>query len=590
MDPQGVAFVPQPLHRALFNVQFARRLARLTRLYWRSPDGGRGALLLAVAVGLELATVYGNFVLADAQRRIYDALQERAAPAFFAGVGLFAGVVLAFVFISTYRIFVRQALEIRWRTWLTDHLLEDWMNPNACSQMEAVRADADNPDQRIAEDVRNSVASALGLSLSLLAALATLVTFAGLLWRMSGDWPVQIGGARFEVPGFMMWVAFLYAAVASWITHRVGRRLVPINFDRLRFEADFRFGLVRFRENAEAIGLAGGESFEERSAIDRFARVVGNFWELIRAQRNLTLWTTGIGQLNGAVPLLVAAPGYFLGQLTLGRVAQTGIAYGQVSGALAWFVNAYQEIAQWRASIERLLTLIDAMDAARARHAAPGGLRVDEGERDAVQLEDLHLALPDGRALLDAGTASIAAGERVAVVGPSGAGQTTLFRALAGRWPFGRGHIAMPPRARTMFLAQQPYLPIATLRAALAYPSPDASFSDDKMREALRLVDLGHLSTRFDETDHWEKSLSGGEQQRLGIARALLHEPHWLFLDDATAALDEDAERRVYEFLAERLPGAAIVSIAHRPSVARYHARRWTLVPHPDGPAELQAA
>jgi len=582
--------VSQPLHRAVFDLRFARRFGRLTGLYWRSGDARRAKLLLGLSVALELGTVYGNFVLADAQRRIYDALQDRAAPAFFAGVGMFAAVMLAFVLVSTYRIFVRQALEIRWRTWLTDHLLVEWISPHACSQMESVHAEADNPDQRIAEDVRNYVASALGLSLSLLAALATLVSFAGLLWGMSAGWRIQIAGAHFEIPGFMMWVAFLYAALASWITHRVGRRLVPINFDKLRFEADFRFGLVRFRENAEEIGLAGGESVEERSAIARFGKIVGNWWQLIRAQRNLTLLTTGIGQLNGVVPLLVAAPGYFLGQLTLGRVAQTGIAYGQVSGALAWFVNAYQEIASWRASVERLLTFTDAMHGLRTRYSDPAGLCVDAGERDAVQLEDLKLSLPDGRPLLDAGTASIAPGERVAVVGPSGAGQTTLFRALAGRWAFGRGRISMPPRTGTMFLSQQPYLPIATLRAALSYPSPEGAFSDEAIRDALQQVDLDHLAVRLDEIDHWEKSLSSGEQQRLAIARALLHQPEWLFLDDATSALDEDAERHAYELLEKRLPKAAIVSIAHRPSVARYHQRRWTLVPHPGGPAQLQAA
>jgi putative ATP-binding cassette transporter len=580
--------LPQPI-RPLFDVQFARRLGQLTRLYWGSRDARKGALLLGLAASLELAAVYGTFVLADANRRIYDALQDRAAPAFFAGVGLFAVAVSGFVLVSTYRIYVRQALEIRWRTWLTEYLLASWISPPACSQMQVVHSEADNPDQRIAEDVRNYVASSLGLSLSLLAAVATLVSFAGLLWRMSSEWPVQIGGRHFEVPGFMMWIAVAYAAFASWITHRVGRPLVPINFDKLRFEADFRFGLVRFRENAESIGLAGGEAFEERSAVGRFQRIVSNWWDLIRAQRNLTLLTTGIGQLNGVVPLLVAAPGYFLGNLTLGRVAQAGIAYGQVSGALVWFVNAYQEIAQWRASIERLLTFKDALDAASARQCVDA-LTVAAGERDAVQLDDVELALPDGRALLEGGSASIAPGERVAVVGPSGAGQTTLFRALAGRWPYGSGHIVMPARDRTLFLPQRPYLPIGTLRAALAYPSADASFSDDDTREALRLVGLGDLGTQLDTSEHWEKRLSVGQQQRLAIARALIHDPQWLFLDDATAALDEDEERRVYSVLTERLPKASLVSIAHRASVARYHTRRWTLVPHPDGPAELQAA
>jgi len=337
--------MPATHPRALFDVHFARRLWRLTRRYWTSADAPRGGLLLTLAIALELGTVYGAVELADAQRRIYDALQDRIATAFMQGVALFIGVVLVFVLISTYRIYVRQALEIRWRNWLTDDLLQDWISPHACCQMELVRAEADNPDQRIAEDARNYVASALGLSLSLLAAIATLVSFSRLLWDLSGDWPIRVAGTEIQVPGLMMWVAIAYAVVASWITHRLGRRLVPINFDRLRFEADFRFGLVRFRENAEAVGLAGGENYERLGSLERFGRVVENWWQLIRAERNLNLFTSGIGQLNGAVPLLLAAPGYFFGSLTLGRVAQTGIAYSQVSGALAWFVNAYQEIA-----------------------------------------------------------------------------------------------------------------------------------------------------------------------------------------------------------------------------------------------------
>jgi putative ATP-binding cassette transporter len=498
--------------------------------------------------------------------------------------------VMLFVVVSVYRIYVRQALEIRWRNWLTDHLLELWVSPQACCQMELLRGEADNPDQRIAEDARNYVASALGLSLSLLSALATLVSFAGLLWTLSGDWQMRLAGKEFHIPGFMMWVAIAYAAIASWITHRVGRRLVPINFDRLRLEADFRFGLVRFRENAEAVGLAGGTDRERMRAHERFLSVVGNWWDLIRAQRNLALFTTSIGQLNGAVPLLVAAPGYFIGRLTLGAVAQTGIAYGQVSGALVWFVNAYQEIAQWRASIERLLTFTDAIDTTRARLLRPGGLRVEEGADDSLRIQGLHLELPNGRALLDGGDATIAPGDRVVVVGPSGAGQTTLLRAIAGHWPFGRGHIELPAHARTMFLPQQPYLPIATLRAAISYPSPEGAFPDEKIREVLRVLGLDYLVERLDETDHWEKVLSGGEQERLALARVLLHEPDWVFLDDATAALDEETEGRAYQILEQRLPRATLVSIAHRPAVARYHGRRWTLVPQPGGPALLQAA
>jgi putative ATP-binding cassette transporter len=388
----------------------------------------------------------------------------------------------------------------------------------------------------------------------------------------------------------MMWVALAYALLATWIAHRVGRPLVPLNFDRLRLEADFRFGLVRFRENAEAIALADGEARERGSAHARFERVVGNWWELIRAQRNLALYTAGIGQANQVVPLLVAAPGYFLGRLTLGSVTQTGIAYAQVSGALTWFVNAYQEIALWRASVERLVTFADALAAAEARLAAPEAVRVEAARDARLQLRDLVLALPDGRVLLDRANAAIEPGERLVVLGPSGSGQTLLLRALAGHWPFGSGAVQIPAGARTFFLSQRPYLPIGTLRSAVAYPSPEGAFSDDEIRAALRAAELGALSQRLDDTDHWEKRLSGGEQQRLAFARALLHQPDWIFLDDATAELDEEAEARVYRLLADRLPQATILSIAHRPGVARFHARRWTLVPHPGGAATLEAA
>lgn len=581
--------VPEARPRAVFGLHFARRLWSLARLYWRSPDAAKGGLLLAAAIGLELGTVFGNFVLAEAQRGIYDALQLKQLGAFLQGIGLFLAAVLGFVLASTYRIYLRQLLEIRWRRWLTGHFLGDWIAPHACCQMELHRRTADNPDQRIAEDVRNFVASALGLSLSLLAALATLASFAGLLWSLSGDWPLQIGGAELRIPGLMMWVAVAYAGIATWITHRAGRRLVPINFDRLRFEADFRFTLVRFRESADAVALSRGEAREEARALDRFSKIALNWWQLIRAQRNLALLTNSIGQVNGAVPLLLAAPGYFLGRLTLGSVAQTGIAYAQVSGAMTWFVSAYQELAQWRASIERLFTLSDAIADTRARMAL-AGVRVEPTEGSLLRLSELCLALPDGRILLERANASIAPGERVVVVGPSGAGQTTLFRAILGHWPFGAGQIQVPARARLEFLSQRPYLPIATLREVVSYPAPERTFPDSQIGEVLRAVGLPQLTGLLAETDHWEKRLSDGEQQRLALARVLLHAPDWIFLDDATGALDEDAERRMYELLAERLPHAAVVSIAHRPAVIRYHTRRWTLVPKGDGRAVLELA
>lgn len=569
-----------PHKHALFGSRFFAHLGRLLRLYWTSPDAPRAALLLAVIVALELATVYGTVLLSDVQRKLFDAFGGRDLAAFSSAAGVFLITIVFFVLVSTYRIYVRGALEIRWRRWLTQHYLNEWMSPYAYCAMELHRKAVDNPDQRIAEDVRDFVASALGLSLSLLSAVVSLVSFAAILWSLSPPWPVRLPGGHVHIPGLMMWVAIVYALLASAITHRVGRPLVPIQFHRQRFEADFRYKLVRFRENVEPVALAGGEAAERRLALDRFRSVVSNWWELIRAQRNLALLTTGIGQANTLVPLLVSAPAYFAGQLTLGSVMQVRIAYGEVSGSLTWFVNAYQEIARWRATIERLVTLTEEIDAARAELTDKTGVHVERAEDGGIHIDQLRLTRPDGRLLLEDADARIAPGDAVALVGPTGSGKRTLLRAIAGIWRFGSGRIEIPAHTRTAFLPQRPHLPIGTLRAAIAYPSPPDAFGDDQLRDVLTAVGLEALASRLDESAHWQQYLSGGEQQRLGFARALLHRPDWLFLDEATSGLDERSEKRLYELVHERLPRTGMVSIADRPSVAALHGRRWTLVPH----------
>jgi len=574
-------------HR-LFTPVFVHRLWRLTKPYWTSSDAPKGAALIGSAIALELGTVYASVVLSQWQRQIFDELQSKAMASFFRTVGIFFAIALGFVLVSTYRIYVRAVLQIRWRRWLTDHLLERWMDTQAYCEIELNRKSTDNPDQRIAEDVNNYVASALGLSLSLLSSLVTLVSFSGILWALSGAWDLKFGNLEFHIPGLMMWVALVYAAAATWLTHRVGHRLVPINFDQQHFEADFRFHLVRFRENVEEVAVSRGEAREREGALGRFHRVVDNFGRLIRAQRNLTLVTTGLGQTNGMVPILVAAPGFFLGRLTLGDVMQVNIAYGQVSGALVWFVNAYQEIAQWRASIERLYLFAAEIDGT-CQDLRSSHVRVEESPDAELELRDLHLELPDGRVIVDGVNAHVAPGERVVVVGPSGSGKSSLIKAIAGIWPFGHGRIEMPARGKKLFLPQRPYLPIGTLRAAVSYPSEEGAFPDERVREALVALGLGHLSGRLDEEGHWNQMLSGGEQQRIALARVLLHEPDWIFLDEATSGLDEKMEERAYDLLAERLPKAAVVSVAHRQSLIEHHQHRWTLVPR-DGAMTLEAA
>ena len=581
--------MPMSRHAPVFDLRFARHLWGLTRIYWTSTDAKKGAALLALCILGELGNVYGQVRLAIANSHVFNAVQNKEWPAFLTAIEIFLLTALLVVLVSTYRIYVRNILQMRWRTGLTDYFLGQWMGRHAYAHREMHHNETDNPDQRISEDVQSYVASALGLSLSFLSAVATLVSFSGMLWVLSGRWPLRIGGHEFWIPGLMMWVALLYALVSTWLTHRVGRSLVSINFNRLRYEADFRYGLVRFRDHVVPVALSRGEAVEHQGALKRFSNVITNWWQLIIAQRNLTLLTSGIGQANGIVPLLVAAPAFFAGRMTLGSLTQTQIAYSQVSGSLSWFVDAYQEIAAWRASIERLATFAEKLDESRAE-LAHAGIRVEPGAAHALRFDHLGLTQPDGEVLATDLNGNVQAGERVALLGPPGVVKTTLFHAIAAIWPFGSGRIELPGEERTLFLPDRAYLPIGTLREAACYPSPAGTFSDDAIGEALRLLDLGHLVPRLDESEPWDQQLSVDEQQRLTFVRAFLQRPDWLILDDATGALDEAMEQRVYENLAQHLPGTAVLSITNRPTVARFHQRHWSISPTPDGSAALETA
>ncbi|HEX2485703.1 MAG TPA: ABC transporter ATP-binding protein/permease [Myxococcota bacterium] len=580
--------MPSPLKPTLRGAGLARALSKLVRIYWVSPDAKWGALLLTGAIGLEFLTVRASVLVSEAQRRVGDALELKDAAAFASAVGLFVAFALLFVVVSTYRVYLRQALEIRWRRGLTGYFVGRWIGIQAYGQSQLHGHEVDNPDQRIAEDVRDFVASALGLSLSLLSAIVTLYSFGGLLWGMSRDWLIPIAGVPRPIPGFLLWVAVAFALLSMWLTHLMGRRLVPINFDKFRFEADFRYGLVRFRERAEEVALSRGEAVERLGALERFRRVFENWGQLIGAERNLSLLTGALGRSNSLVPIVVAAPAYFAGLLSLGAILQTRVAYDQVSGALSWFVNGYREIARWRANVERLSAFSDVMDAT-ARDLARAGIELVPSADAALRIEDLRIDAPPGRVIVEGANARLDPGERVALLGRSGAGKTTLFRTLAGLWPFGAGRIERPPRERMVFVPQRPYLPLGTLRAVVTYPAAEGSVPDERIREVLELLELGDLTRRLDEVEPWDQRLSVHEQQRLGIARVLLLEPDWILLDEATSALDEAMEERVYGLLVKHLPGAALLSAAVRPSAVRHLAAQWTLAER-GGRSVLQAA
>jgi len=564
---------------AIFDRRFARHLAHLIRIYWGAREARWGYVLLATAAALEIARVIGAWMVADAERRLVEGLEARDLEAFLAAGVMFVGATIGFVLASAYRVYTRQAVEIRWRRSLTAHYVGRWITPRSYLVQE-LHGGVDNPQQRIQEDVREFVASALGLSLSLLAAVATLVSFGGFLYSLSASWPIPFT-SNLVVPGLMLWVALGYAVSSMWVTHLVGRRLVPINYDRLQLEADFRYDLVHYGDAAATVALSRGETVEQRTAMARFRRVIANWWQLVRAQRNLTLTTDGIGQINTLVPILVAAPAYFARQLTLGSIVQARISYGQISGALGWFVFAYQEIARWRANVERLGTLSESLDATDGR-LATAGIRLVEQPAPEMRLVDLRIAEPSGRVLLTSVNATIAAGDRVAITGPSGTGKTLLVRAIAGIWPFGQGRIEVPRDATVLFVPQWPYIPIGTLRAVLSYPAEEGTFRDADMRDVLLRLELARFATRLDDTEAWEQLLSPHEQQQLAMVRVLLQKPGWVFLDKATSALDDVTEKRVYDVLHQMLPAATVVTVAHRAAVADYHGRRWTIVPAGD--------
>jgi putative ATP-binding cassette transporter len=558
---------------------FLGNVWKLAAPYWRSEEKGRAWALLGAIVALSLGSVYLLVLLNDWNRQFFNALEQKDERDFFVLLVYFCFLAALYIAAVVYETYLEQMLQMRWRIWLTRRYLGDWLGNQVYYRLELESRGTDNPDQRIAEDLRLFTSGTLSLALGLMREIVTLASFAVILWGLSGALPLTIGASQMSIPGYLLWAALVYALVGSVLTHYVGRRLIGLNFMQERYEADFRYSLVRLRENAEGVALYRGEAPERSALLDRIEWIRANWWGLMRYTKRLNIFTVGYNQVAIVFPYFVAGHRYFSGAITLGGLTQIAAAFGQVQSSLSWFVNNYSTLANWKASVDRLLTFRRALEDAAAEQARHGGIDVQAGDVRAVRAEQLDLVLPGGRAILANAALAIDPGERVLISGPSGAGKSTLFRALAGIWPYGRGRIRVPRGARVLFLPQKPYIPIATLRDAVVYPGEPGTFADDVVRAALEDVGLEALAERLDERENWSMRLSGGEQQRLAIARALLHAPDWLFLDEATAALDEAAERRLYELLVARLPRAAIVSIAHRPTVAAFHARRVAFVP-----------
>ena len=558
---------------------FVTRVLRLIAPYWVNEERVRAWLLLLGTIGFALGVVYVEVRVNQWSRPFYNAVQQMDGEAFVRLLLQFLVLASLMTLGAMYKIYLQQMLEMRWRVWLTHAYVTDWLADKVYYHLELDPRGTDNPDQRMQEDLKFFTGVTLDLAMGLLSAAVTLVSFVWILWRLSGTLAVPLGGTTIDIPGYMVWCALGYAVAGSVLSHFVGRPLIALNFRKQRLEADFRFGLVRLRENAEGAALYGGEAQEKSGLFARFEAIRQNWWRMMLYTRRLTGFRTGYNQIAVVFPFLVAAPRYFSGEIDFGTLMQTAAAFGAVQVALSWFVANYQGIAEWKASADRLLTFHDALvDTADERRRETGvDVLRDGGGRYAA--EALELVLPNGRPIV-AGTAfTIKPGDQVLVTGPSGSGKSTMFRALAGIWPFGRGRVRIPAGAKVMFLPQKPYMPTGTLREVVSYPSPADAFPDGEIARVLAAVRLEGLGARLGETENWAMQMSGGEQQKIALARALLHRPDWLFLDEATSALDEETERAAYRLIAEEMPGATVVSIAHRGGLADYHGRRLRFEP-----------
>ncbi len=563
--------------------------ARLSWPYFRSRDWKAAWILGILVVGTQLFQVYLSVLANNWYNAFYTALQDKDWATFIYQLGVvFSAIAGLYIVSGVAQYYFTQWLQIRWRVWMTDHYLGQWLGRAAHYRMRLQGNPADNPDQRIAEDIDRFIQGFLNIFVQLLGSVVQLATFMVILWRLSDSTPLIIGGVTYNIPGYLVWAALAYSVAGTFVAHWIGKKLVWLNYEKQRYEANFRFGLVRLRENAEEIALLHGEEAERAQLNGRFTDVVRNFYAIMNRQKWLVTFQAGFNQIANVFPYIVVSPAYFFTPMKLGEITQIANSFGTVQSNFSFFVSAYSDIAVWKAVVDRLNGFEHSI--ARARALEDSGPRIAANGIGTLKADGLTVSLPDGRPIVTVPHLDIPPGDRLLVNGPTGSGKTSLFRALGGVWPYGSGTIHVPPGADALVLPQNAYLPLGTLRGALSYPRTEDAYPDAAVKEALTVVGMEKFLPELDTVHQWANQLSGGEQQRVAIARALLQKPGWLFLDEATSALDENSEAELYRLLRERLPQTAIVSIGHRTSLRAFHDRFLELSGDESGPRTLAAA
>ena len=552
-----------------------RQVWALTKSYWQSEEKKKAFMLLAAILILNLGVVYMLVLLNQWNNAFYTALQDYRTEEIFSQLWRFTKLAFIYIILAVYAYYLQQTLIVNWRRWLTGRYMDEWLMSKTYYRLEMFGKDTDNPDQRISEDVSLFVTRTLSFFIGIIKALCTLVSFVVILWQLSGPFSFAAFGREWTIPGYMVWVAVAYASVGTWLTHKVGHTLVGLNFVQQRYEADFRFSMMRMRENAESVAFYHGESHERKVFGERFRLLLDNFWKIVKKQKQLVWLNSGYSQIAIIFPFVVAIPRYLRHELTLGGLMQVATAFGRVQDSLSYFVDMYASLAEWQAVVDRLTGFGAHMEAVRQ---AGSQVHVDRCFRDdpEIVLEKLEVDLPDGSILLKPLTLTLEPGKNVLIRGSSGSGKSTFLRALAGIWPFARGKVTMPAFEHVMFIPQRPYLPLGTLRDSVLYPGTK-HLTDEALRELMEQCRIGYLADRLDQEADWSHVFSVGEQQRLAFVRALIYEPTWLFMDESTSALDEDTEAAMFRLLAARLRATTLVSVGHRSTLTAFHQCTLTL-------------
>lgn len=548
--------------------QFFRDVWYLTKSYWQSEEKKKAFFLLGCIIALTLGVVYMLVLLNQWNNSFYSALQNYDAKKIFDELIHFSWLAAIYILLAVYSYYLQQTLILNWRRWLTTRFIDIWLQNKTYYNLQMFGKDTDNPDQRISEDVRQFVEMTLSFGIGILKAFCTFASFVVILYNLSGSLSFTFMGKTWTINGYMLWASLLYSVIGTYITHIVGRKLVKINFIQQKYEADFRFSMIRLRESAESVAFYRGEAQEGSVFKQRFKMLLDNFWKLVNKQKQLVFLNSGYSQIAIIFPFVVAMNRYLTKEVTLGGLMQVASAFGRVQDSLSYFVDMYSSIAQWQAVVMRLTCfghhMHDVYQQAERFHVERFAAA------DVVEVNNMQINLPDGKPLLENISFTLHPGHNVLIKGVSGSGKSTLLRAISGIWPFVDGKIFLPERDKLMFIPQKSYLPLGTLRAALNYPG-NKPIDDTELIYLMDLCQIGYLKDKLDLEADWSHVLSVGEQQRLAFVRAHIQQPQCLFLDEATSALDEDTEANMYRLLQERLQQTTVVSVGHRSTLNKYH-------------------